>query len=299
MFYHFQGLLKIAISKGMIYMKKILLLITVLITISMLSCTGTSTTTTQIVTTQSIADQVSSLSNDLNIGLFVTEDLTTSIGINFELSENTNGYIEYAIQGSDDYQELKAGRKVRTFGDKEVFLYEATLTGLVSGTTYQYRVRSEDWTEVSEYHTFTTLYDSQDEYSMMYLADPQENAETGYMAYAYAILSVLEFSDQNYQLVMTPGDTVNDRDIRSQWNMFYQYSSIFSYSIPMAVALGNHEMPYISDTKVTSTEFDGYYNLPNNGPSYGEFNQLEGDLRTSNFDLEKPIASIMDSLTLQ
>ena len=52
----------------------------------------------------------------------------------------------------------------------------------------------------------------------------------------------------------------------------------------MAVTIGNHEMPDLSDGAITSMEFDGYMNLPNNGPIYASFDRLNGDLRESNFD---------------
>jgi hypothetical protein len=118
----------------------------------------------------------------------------------------------------------------------------------------------------------------------MYLADPQETAEIGYMAYAYSILSVLEYSEAQIDLALFPGDVVNDSDIRSQWNLFFKYSSMFCTRIPLAIAMGNHEMPSLDDPLVNETEFDGYLNLPNNGPTYDSFNAVFGDLREGDFD---------------
>ncbi len=276
-------------------MKKILLTFVIFITLFLTACTDDDTTTLTTIastteettTTQSLANYISDLSNPYNIALFVTEDLTTSIGINFELSIDTIGYVEYAELGDTEYSRVEATNKYMFFSDKEVFLYEATLDDLTPGTTYEYRIVDEGELNIGDYHTFTTQTNNKEAYSLMYLADPQENAETGYMAYAYAIYNVSQFSEINYELVMSPGDLVNDHDIRSQWNMFFEYSSMFSFNIPFAAALGNHELPDISTDEVNVMGFDAYQNLPNNGPMYNVFDVLEEDNRSIDFDIGK------------
>jgi len=269
-------------------MKKIISVFSLLLVMALVACAGRSsetanTETTQL-TSQTMSDYVGSLSNIYNIGLFVTEDLSTSIGINFEMPDDTNGYVEYTLLGDNQYIRAKAGKKIREFGDNSAFLFEIILDELSPNTTYQYRVVNEDNTETGEYHTFTTYNDADDSHTFMYLADPQGSAETGYMSYAHAMLSVIEYSEVEYDLVMIPGDVINNTDIRSQWNMFFKYSSVFSYSVPMALTTGNHEIPLVSSENVNSMEFDGYMNLPNNGPTYGAFDGLVGDVRNTNFD---------------
>ena len=74
-------------------MKKIISVFSLLLVMALAACAGrssetTNTETTQL-TSQTMSDYVGSLSNIYNIGLFVTEDLSTSIGINFEMPDDT------------------------------------------------------------------------------------------------------------------------------------------------------------------------------------------------------------------
>ncbi|XMB71590.1 metallophosphoesterase family protein [Mycoplasmatota bacterium WC30] len=269
-------------------MKKIISIFSLLLVMTLIACSGSSleiinSETTQL-ESQTMSDYVGNLDNIYNIGLFVTDDLATSIGINFEMPDDTSGYVEYALLNDNQYIRGKAGKKIREFSDNSAYLFEYILEDLSPNTTYKYRVCNEDNTETSEYHTFTTYNDEADSHTFMFLADPQESAETGYMSYAHAMLSVMEYSEVEYDLVMLPGDVVNETGTRTQWNMFFKYSSVFSYSVPMAVTTGNHEIPLVSTEKVNSMEFDGYMNLPNNGPTYGMFDGLVGDERNPNFD---------------
>ena len=243
----------------------------------------TTTETTEPVST-TIAEYIVSLSNPYNIGLFVTEDLSTSMGINFEMPTSTAAFVEYSVSGEDNFTRLEATQKLRYFKDKEVYLYEAVMDNLDPGTTYEYRVVNNDGTETSDFHEFTTINNNDESHTIMYLADPQENAEFGYMAYAFGIYYTMEFSQTDFDLVMSPGDLVQDNDVRSEWNWFFQYSSLFTFNKPLAATLGNHEMTVLNHEYVNSLEFDGYLNLPNNGPTYNDFDELFDDQRASNFD---------------
>ena len=268
-------------------MKKILLIFITLIVVTLVSCGEDATTlapTTTNQTTTSLTQYIMTLENEYNISLFVTEDLTTSMNINFEMPIDTTAYVEYSVLGTDFALQQEADQKIRYFNDDPVYLYEATMDNLTPGTTYEYRVHNEDNSLVSEYYTFKTMLDTDTSHTFMYLADPQENAEFGYMAYASAVYNAMDTADINFDLVMSPGDLVQDNDIKSEWDWFFQYSSLFCTSIPIAATLGNHEMKDLDDVDINSMEFDGYLNLPNNGPVYNVFDEISGDLRTSNFD---------------
>lgn len=267
-------------------MRKILTLTLIGLIAFLVSCSNaTSQSTTDVVTTtESMSTQISELSNPFNIALFATTDMSTSIGINFELPEDTNGYVEYRRTGEPEFTSIKAAKKVRSFDGEDAYLFEATLVNLLPNKTYEYQVVAEGYTYTSEQHTFKTMSNDSEEYSLMFLADPQETTTSGYMAYAYSVMSVMQSTDKQIGLVMIPGDLVNNRDQRSQWNQFFRYSSIFSYDTPLAAAFGNHEMPLLDDEEVNRTQFDAYLNLPNNGPVYGNFNELTEDARYHTFD---------------
>ncbi len=264
-------------------MKKALIIsITFLLSIFVISCNTDTTTITT--TTLSIPDLVSSLDNPYNIGLFITEDPTSSIGVNFELSEETTAFVEYKTIEASEYTRITATNKTTTVGKATAYLYEADMTGLTEGVTYTYRIGTESQSILSSDYEFTMNSNSLDSFTFMYIADPQENTELGYMAYAYAILNVLDFSNSEYDFVMYPGDIVNDADIASEWDWFYQYSSFFITERPIIATIGNHEGSGIETERINNLEFDGFLNLPSNGPLYQAFDELEGDLRNSAFD---------------
>jgi hypothetical protein len=294
-------------------MKKIILVLLLIINISLVACqsdvtttneatlpgTTTSTTTLEETTTEEltttetttvtttqvdpVAELINSLDNPYNIALFVTEDLTTSIGINFELPTDITAYIEYGILGTDFTQNVEANKKQITFDYEVIYLYEVTLSGLEPGVEYEYRITTEDSSVTSEFHSFKTMSEV-DSNTFMYLADTQGRSEIAYQAYAYAIYNLTNMPEIDYNLVMTPGDNIDFEDDRKQWEWFFDYSSLFSYNIPLATTTGNHEMPNITDEKMSNLEFDGYMNLPNNGPVYNIFDELTGDKRPTNFD---------------
>lgn len=270
-------------------MKKILLLFSMIVVFGLIGCTSQTDTTqtTAMVTTNPMTDYINDMTNPFCIGLFVTQDLTTSIGINFEMPENTDAYVEYAVSGSNHYIREKASKKVRQFGEESVYLYELIIDELTPNTVYEYRVANKENTLQSDYYYFKTQNPLDDEHTMMFLADPQSTADIGYMAYAYAIMSVWDYAQTDVDLVMLPGDIVADRDVRTQWNMFFKYSSMFSVNIPIAATTGNHEIPNIIGSYLNATEFDGYMNLPNNGPNYVVFDEIAGDARYPNFDTGK------------
>lgn len=251
------------------------------------TATGESTnysTTTTTSGSLTIQDRINALENKYNIGLFITESPYDSIGINFSMPAETTAYVEISELGVDSFTRIATTDKSRAIGKKFAYLFEATLTGLIPGETYVYRVTNEDGSETSDLYQFTMPTTEKDSFSFMYLADPQENSEVGYMAYGYAVMTLLDEIDPEYDFAMFPGDLVDNADIKSEWELFFKYSSIFSYAKPIVATTGNHDANGFSEPRIAELEFDGYLNLPNNGPLYNEFNTLIDDERAINFD---------------
>jgi len=287
-------------------MKKVVsLLLLFLLTLSFVACQETTedlsstTTTTQLTTTElttaewsytqipnnlTYGERVSLFNNQYNIALFVTEDLTTSIGINFELPNEGKGFVELKELGSNEITTLEATYKSTLVGKKIVHHHELVIDDLEQNTTYEYRIRNEAGNVVSDVHQFKTKAANPSEFSFLFLADPQENSVLGYMAYSYAVMNVLDEIDEEPNFVMFVGDIVNDADIRSEWNNFFTYSSPFIYNVPIMATAGNHDVSGISGARMTNLEFDGYFNLPNNGPTYTLFDEIQNDVRPANFD---------------
>ncbi len=275
--------------------KKVIITLILLFNISLFACTD-NTTTTQLTTESwsfsepqtnlSFAEIVQSLTNPYNIGLFMTEDPEKSMGINFELPEEGSGFVEYRVQGSQQDLSLvvETIQKTRLVGKRTVYLHEAVMLNLTPGTTYEYRIRNASSTIVSTAYRFTVPSENLSEFSFLMMADPQESSEVGYMAYAHVALNAIAQIEQKPSFVLYVGDIINDADVRTQWNAFFKYSASFIFDTPIVATAGNHDISGISGTRMSNLEFDGYMNLPNNGPIYTDFDEIENDARLSHFD---------------
>ncbi len=275
--------------------KHLIFWLSLLLLFSLFGCTEKTTTDVTDTTTgwhytytpsdQTYGEQIAVYANTYNIALFLTENPSTSMGINFELPEDGPGFVEYRILGTTGPTTVVyTTKKINTVGRKTVYHYETVLTNLTPGTTYEYRIFNESRSIVSDAHQFVTPQETPTDFSFMVLADPQETSELGYMAFAHAVLNVMDEVTQKPDFMMFVGDVVNDSDVRSQWNALFKYSSMFIYDTPIIATTGNHDIAGISGARMTDIEFDGYFNLPNNGPTYNAFDELESDVRPANFD---------------
>lgn len=157
-------------------MKKIFIVIlTLFASLVLIACqdnsSSTNTTITQIPTTVlttkpwvyqaentglSYNERVALYNNQFNIGLFVSEDLTTSIGINFELPKQEKGFVEYKTVTGNEIITKEASYKSTLVGKKTVHHFELVLTNLIPDTVYEYRVRNESGDTVSDIYQFKT-----------------------------------------------------------------------------------------------------------------------------------------------
>ncbi|MFA5037101.1 MAG: metallophosphoesterase family protein [Candidatus Izemoplasmatales bacterium] len=264
--------------------KAMLLMIGLALSMIFIGCTpGEQTTASEL----SVTERVQALQNPYMIMLFITEDATTSVGINFELPTNSDGYVEYRLLGNLEFIRLSATKKATTVGSNLVYLYEKKISNLLPDSIYEYRIGGGNDLYESNTYQFKTAQTNETETVFMLLSDPQGSDSIDYMTYANNVIRISEQAQKNVDFVMFTGDVVNDDDSRSQWNLLFKYSSIFSYNIPVAATAGNHETGSIFESQVQNIELDGYYNLPNNGPTYNDFDELENDQRTSTFDQGK------------
>jgi len=158
---------------------------------------------------------------------------------------------------------------------------------LSAGESYDYRVGNSAGTSLDIWRAFIAPEDPATSFSFAVFADPQENDQLGYMAFAHAALSVKAYSETEWAFGLFVGDVVNDHGIRNQWNWFLRYASCFAVSVPIAATIGNHEHGAISGDRASQMEYDAYMNLPTNGPTYGPFLELADDARPANVDRGK------------
>jgi 3',5'-cyclic AMP phosphodiesterase CpdA len=241
-------------------------------------------TTNTTVTLSDLALAAEALDNPYRVALFITDDPTTKMGFNFEMPSDSGGFVEIAPQGAETYNRHEATSKHRPIRTKQAYLYACTITDLTPGETYVYRVTNTDLSETSAYYEFTMPQAEAESFTFMFLPDPQGNWDYAYRLYGAAMISVLDYAQTNYDFVMIPGDIVNDADIKSQWEWFFRYSSVYSFNKPLAATSGNHDIGNFDEERIQNLEYDGYLNLPNNGPTYDLFDELDSDLRNPDFD---------------
>ncbi len=288
-------------------MKRSLLILLILLFASTASACGETTTsattqttaTTTLTTLQStepattteapsIMDVVIGLANPYNVALFMNEDPAHFVNVNFELPSADEGIVEWRRASAPGVIEtVPCVRKTTAIGTKTVYTFAGTIGPLNAGETYEYRVGNSAGTSMDLWRTYVAPVDPETSFSFAVFADPQENDQLGYMAFAHAAMSVRAISETTWAFGLFVGDVVNDHEIRNQWNWFLRYASCFAVEIPIAATIGNHEHGALSGERVMQMEYDAFMNLPSNGPTYQAFDELDGDDRPENVDRGK------------
>ncbi|MFA5007109.1 MAG: metallophosphoesterase family protein [Candidatus Izemoplasmatales bacterium] len=246
------------------------------------------TTEPTTVASTSTLDLVMAISNPFYVALYMNEHPDRYVNVNFVLSADTGGVAEWRVASDPEVVETASAiLKTMMVGRRTVHAYAATIGPLVPGVTYEYRVKSADGTESDEWRTYRCPASDITEFAFAFMADPQENDQIGYMAFAHAFLSVRAEAGVDVDFGLFVGDVVNDHDDRTQWQSFLRYASVFAVGKPIATTIGNHEHGAISEDRMAFMEYDGYTHLPTNGPTYGAFVELADDRRPANVDRGK------------
>ncbi|HTH04367.1 MAG TPA: metallophosphoesterase, partial [Ilumatobacteraceae bacterium] len=146
-------------------------------------------------------------------------------------------------------------------------VHTATLSGLIPGVAYMYRVG--DGTNFSEWQDFETGSASADKFSFVYLGDIQN----GISSDASRVIRNAFRDRPNADLVLQIGDLVNDAESDAQWGELYD---AFSYTLGtqnMLTTPGNHEYE-----GGLSEQWQSQFTFPDNGPEGegGVYDELEG-----------------------
>lgn len=164
----------------------------------------------------------------------------------------------------DDYSRniQAACEQVNISDTQTAWQYSAVIKMLDPGTTYYYRVGSEEnW---SEWISFTTAEDSFAPFSFVYMGDPQ----LGLRTYCPRLFRQALRSAPEALFWLFCGDQVNvgnsDEDFR---DFFYAGSWMFR-SINIIPVVGNHEYPRPAalQTRKLTPLWKPHYTLPENGP---------------------------------
>jgi len=137
--------------------------------------------------------------------------------------------------------------------------HSVSVKGLKPGVTYVYRFMD---TAGRASEAFEMVWpDTSKQYSFLFLTDPQAANAASYSVYGNALERAYAVA-KNPAFVILGGDMVDRGNNRSQWDMFFDYSSGVFARIPMMAAPGNHET--YDDNNLVN--YRAYLGLPENGP---------------------------------
>lgn len=172
-----------------------------------------------------------------------------------------SGIVEYRVLTPEPYpggvQSVMAHLRTEQLTDLGYTqaVHTATLTGLVPGVAYMYRVG--DGTNFSEWQDFETATGGADPFSFIYLGDIQNGIHSD----ASRVVRNAFRDRPNADLVLQIGDLVNDAHADAQWGELYD---AFSYTLGtqnMLTTPGNHEY----DGELSS-QWQNQFSYPENGP---------------------------------
>ncbi|MGE8205470.1 FIMAH domain-containing protein [Heyndrickxia sp. NPDC080065] len=149
-----------------------------------------------------------------------------------------------------------------TVGANVYYSNKVTVTDLEPSTQYVYRVgdgTNESWSSVYNYATQRS-----DQYSLMFVGDPQIGA-SGSVSKDQAgwtnTLNKAVAKFPNFSYIMSAGDQVNTATSEAEYDAFLSPDVL--RSLPIATVVGNHD---------TSVNYKYHFNQPNESTKYGVTN---------------------------
>lgn len=137
--------------------------------------------------------------------------------------------------------------------------HTVSVKGLKPGAAYVYRFKDGAGRTSEAYELIWP--DTSRSYSFLFLTDPQAASESNCSVYQDVLQRAYAVAD-NPAFVMLGGDMVDQGSNKSQWDMFFDYSSGVFSRLPMMAASGYNET--YGDEELIN--YHTYLALPENGP---------------------------------
>lgn len=205
------------------------------------------------------------------------EDMSSEMRINWHSPTSITGLkVEYTIASDATYaNSTKVNGVNRSFSREDTktakyvgfstprYVWTAELTDLNASTKYIYRIISDSKVYTGDY-TFETAAATEEEFSFLFMTDPQYYTES--TASKFNIMTEHHLENSNIKFAFITGDISDKGGNSSYWDMFYTKSSIAK--IPFATTVGNHEYYDSSTNTVDNTIYQHFFNNPQNGPEH-------------------------------
>ncbi|HLF63055.1 MAG TPA: FN3 domain-containing metallophosphoesterase family protein [Saprospiraceae bacterium] len=188
--------------------------------------------------------------------------LPTSIHIMWETNTNNESIIQYGT--SEDLGSSVSGTAFNSLGG--TVHHDVLIDGLQPGTRYYYQALTGEW-KSAIWH-FVTPMEREDEenFNIVLMSDMQIDGGNPNIFSDLVNTSLLPYITDTYgaplddhlQMVMIPGDVVDNGNTFSQWkNHFFNPAEVLWREVPSYPAIGNHE--------ANSQNYFNYFQLPQNG----------------------------------
>ena len=221
-----------------------------------------------------------STNNVYNIVTCPGEDMATQMQINWQSSTDIKSLkLEYTISSDTSFSNSKTvdgEYKVFSRNDNEPFegtiyvgfstpryVWNVSLSNLTPQTKYIYRIK-DDSKIYSSVYSFETASKNDDEFSFLFMTDPQYYDEEG--SKIFNKFAERHITNDDIKFALITGDISDKGGNSNYWDMFYTKSSL--QKIPYATTVGNHDY---YDSKTTRTDnyiFNNFFYNPQNGPEH-------------------------------
>ncbi len=194
------------------------------------------------------------------------------------VSSDETMQVRYNEKGSDEYKFVDAVRKTEKTVYDDVDFFEADITGLTPGTTYEYSIgkkdstSSDDWSKV---YSFTTEAENDSSFSFIAISDTQGvnwNGDRGFMYAQSAIVEALE-DVENPAFIINAGDVIEGNsstvgqgtELEVMWKNYFKAMGDTVKTVPHFAAMGNHDYHGHGSSSDGDFLFNMHFNHPNNG----------------------------------
>lgn len=167
---------------------------------------------------------------EINRGPYLSDVTKTSMVVSWETRDDSGSVVEYAT----DAQYIASGGVYdgRSEDQNDVKRHSITLRGLTPSTRYHYKVTSGS--DVGEDNTFNTAVEWFEPFTFVAYGDTRSNPND----HKAVVNRIIEHEPG---LVTHSGDIVENGNVLSQWDVFFDTAKDLMKSVPLYPSLGNHE----------------------------------------------------------
>ena len=212
-----------------------------------------------------------------HIFISIADDAKTTMNVSWRTSaEIKNGYVLYRAENSEKYSRTDAVTEVFESDIDISNMWWAKLTGLAPDTKYYYTCGDDE--NRSEEYSFVTEAENSERFKFICISDPQKGSPFECPDYSHLneILKSVLKDNPDTKFIISAGDTTDCGQHEVQWNGAFSGLKGIVESVPLMMAVGNHDNRGFKDYKngigryyaepadFFDRQFKGSY--PDNGP---------------------------------